>query len=183
MLGSIEPGPIAQGLEPTSAGTEPSVLERLRVQSQTIPASILGSALATAGAEASTVLGPTVPAQVRRWEALITGYANQNGLDPNLVAAIIMTESGGDPNATSPRGAVGLMQVVGGSYDPETNIAQGTKIFADDLRQLGGNVELALAAYNAGINSVTRYQGIPPYLETQNYVFEVLNRYYLYSPS
>ncbi len=158
------------------------MLERLRAQSQEIPTALLATAFSTAHAQATTVLGASVPAQVRRWEALISKYANQNGLDPNLVAAIIMTESGGNPNATSPHGAVGLMQVVGGSYDPETNVAEGTRIFADNLRQFDGNVELALAAYNAGANSVTRYQGIPPYLETQNYVFEVLNRYYLYSP-
>jgi len=109
--------------------------------------------------------------------------AARYGIDPNLVAAIMMTESSGNPNVTSPHGAVGLMQVIGGSYDPETNVAQGVKILADDLRHFNGDVELALAAYNAGANTVTQYNGIPPYLETENYVFEVLNRYYLFSPS
>jgi len=129
------------------------------------------------------VLGSTVPAQVSRWQALIVKHASQDGLDPNLVAAVVMTESSGDPNATSAKGAVGLMQVIGGSYDPDTNVAQGAKILADDLHHFNGDVELALAAYNAGANSVNQFNGIPPYLETENYVFEVLNRYYLYSPS
>lgn len=174
---------VGQTLPSSATFAQPSALDRLRAQSQAIPGALVAAAFSTAHAEETTALGPSVPAQVRRWEALISKYANQNGLDPNLVAAIIMTESSGNPNATSPHGAIGLMQVVGGSYDPETNIAQGTKIFADNLRHFDGNVELALAAYNAGANSVARYQGIPPYLETQNYVFEVLNRYYLYSPS
>lgn len=131
----------------------------------------------------AVALGSTVPGQIRRWESLILKYSAPIGLDPNLVAAVMMTESGGNPNARSPKGAIGLMQVVGGSYDPETNVRQGTWILSNDLGRFNGDVELALSAYNAGAHAVDTYSGVPPYLETENYVFEVLNRYYLYSPT
>jgi soluble lytic murein transglycosylase-like protein len=127
-------------------------------------------------------LGALVPARIRRWGNLIEDAARAYALDPNLLAAVMMTESGGDPNATSARGAVGLMQVVGGSYDPAINIGQGASILARDLAHYHGDLVLALAAYNAGVNAVDRFGGIPPYLETQTYIFEVLNRYYLYAP-
>ncbi len=128
-----------------------------------------------------TPLGATVPPTVRQWNTLIVKYATPAGIDPNLVAAVMMTESQGYPNATSPMGAVGLMQVIGGAYDPETNISQGVQILAYDLQQFNGDLEYSLAAYNAGGGSVDQYQGIPPFLETQNYVFLVLNRFYFYS--
>jgi len=131
----------------------------------------------------AVTLGPNVPTEIRRWEPLIVKYAVPLGLDPNLVAAVMMTESGGNPNAKSSRGAIGLMQIVGGSLDPDTNVRQGTQILADDLGRFNGDVELALSAYNAGAHAVDTYSGMPPYLETENYVFEVLNRYYLYSPT
>jgi hypothetical protein len=139
--------------------------------------------LTPVGNQALSILGSTVPASVRRWEPYIVKYSGQYGLDPNLVAAVMMTESAGNPQVKSSMGAIGLMQVVGGSYDPEQNIAQGTKILAADLQKFGGDLELALAAYNAGAGAVGRFDGIPPYLETQTYVYEVLNRYYLYSPT
>jgi hypothetical protein len=189
--GEWQYGLIAQGglrlmgstATPVPDRTLSAVLPRTHAQSPSAPTWFVGEVFSAAQAEAASTLGSAVPSQILRWQPFIEKYASQYGLDPNLLAAIIMTESSGNPNATSSRGAVGLMQVVGGSYDPETNIAQGTKIFADDLRQFNGDVELALAAYNAGPASVSRYQGIPPYLETENYVFEVMNRYYLYSPT
>jgi soluble lytic murein transglycosylase-like protein len=108
-------------------------------------------------------------------------YAAENDLDPNLVAAVIMTESGGNSQATSKKGAIGLMQIVNGPYDPEENVRDGTRILADRLRRYGGDLELGLAAYNAGAGAVDRFGGIPTYGETETYVFVVLNRYYLYS--
>jgi hypothetical protein len=128
-----------------------------------------------------STLGPSVPGAVRQWESLIVKYAAENALDPNLVAAVIMTESGGNPQATSTKGAIGLMQIVNGPYDPEENVRDGTRILADRLRRYGGDLELGLAAYNAGVGAVDRSGGIPSYGETETYVFVVLNRYYLYS--
>jgi soluble lytic murein transglycosylase-like protein len=126
-------------------------------------------------------LGTSVPATVRQWESLIVKYAAENDLDPNLVAAVIMTESGGNSQATSKKGAIGLMQIVNGPYDPEENVRDGTRILADRLRRYGGDLELGLAAYNAGVGAVDRSGGIPSYGETETYIFVVLNRYYLYA--
>ncbi|HEX5415228.1 MAG TPA: lytic transglycosylase domain-containing protein [Chloroflexota bacterium] len=132
---------------------------------------------------ASSGLGSAVPASVSQWGGSIVSTSNAYGVDPNLVAAIIRTESGGDPSAGNPSGAVGLMQVLGGSYDPDTNIRQGVALYSQYLAEFNGNTKLALAAYNAGDGAVRTYGGIPPYPETQNYVDNVMNRYYLYSGS
>ncbi|HLZ09387.1 MAG TPA: lytic transglycosylase domain-containing protein, partial [Chloroflexota bacterium] len=128
-------------------------------------------------------LGANVPLDVRRWEPSILKYAQQNGINPNLVAAMMMTESQGNPEALSSRGAVGLMQVVDGPSDPEANIALGATIIASNLQRYSGNVELSLAAYNAGAGAVDQFGGVPPFLETETYVYLVLNRYYLYQSS
>lgn len=133
--------------------------------------------------DSSSGLGSAVPASVSQWGSTIVSASNAYGVDPNLVAAIIRTESGGDPNAGNPSGAVGLMQVQYGSYDPSTNIYAGVRLYAQYLAEFNGNTELALAAYNAGDGAVRQYGGIPPYSETQNYVYNVMNRYYLYSGS
>ncbi len=178
------------GAAPDRWSHGPGATLRAQAAARTTPTSVspapapppsAGSPPDNLGQTPSGGLGSTVPAAVRRWEGFIVKYATQNGLDPNLVAAIIMTESEGNPNATSSRGAVGLMQVVGGSYDPETNIQQGTKLLADFLRRVNGDLELGLAAYNAGPGAVSQYNGLPPYAETQTYIFRVLNRFYLYS--
>jgi len=125
-------------------------------------------------------LGAAVPPAVRRWESLIVRSAERSHLDPNLIAALMMTESGGDPRAVSSRGAVGLLQVMGGSFDPEANVQQGAEILAGHLRRYGGRLDLALAAYNAGPASVDRYGGVPPFRETRDHVFRVLLRLDLY---
>ncbi len=114
--------------------------------------------------------------------ALVDKYATQNGLDPNLVKAVIRTESDWNVNETSSKGAKGLMQLmpedceaygVSDPLDPEQNIRAGTKQLADKLKKFGGNVDLALAAYNAGSGAVHHYKGVPPFTETQNYVRKV----------
>lgn len=112
-------------------------------------------------------------------ETLITRHAGQNGLDPNLVRAVIQQESSGNPRAVSSAGARGLMQLmpetaamygVRDSFDPEQNIAAGTRHLAGLLREFNGDTSLALAAYNAGSGAVRKYGGVPPYAETQQYV-------------
>jgi len=133
--------------------------------------------------DSSAGLGSAVPAPVSQWGGSIVSTSHAYGVDPNLVAAIVQTESGGDPNAGNPSGAVGLMQVLGGSYDPSANIQEGVSLFSKYLAEFNGNTELALAAYNAGDGAVRYYGGVPPYSETQNYVSNVMNRYYQYSGS
>jgi soluble lytic murein transglycosylase-like protein len=114
--------------------------------------------------------------------AIIARQSSTYGVPRALVNAVIDQESGGDPSAISEAGAMGLMQLMPGTaqaygvsdpFDPEQNVAGGTALLADLLRQYHGNVGLALAAYNAGSGAVAKYGGIPPYAETQAYVKNV----------
>ncbi len=121
---------------------------------------------------------------------LIETYSAKNGLDSAFVKAVIKQESGFQPDVTSHCGAMGLMQLmpatanslgVKDAYDPEQNIAGGTKYLKGLLDRFGGDKSLALAAYNAGPNAVAKYNGIPPYKETQNYVKNIMSMYQKYS--
>lgn len=112
--------------------------------------------------------------------------AQRHRLDALLLASIIEVESGFDPAAVSYRGATGLMQVMpatAGSedptalVDPERNLDLGARYFHQLLRRYSGDLELALAAYNAGPGNVQRYGGVPPFRETRHYVEKVLEIY------
>lgn len=125
--------------------------------------------------------GKHVPFSVRRWAYLVVPAARRYHVDPNLVAAVITMESGGDPGAwNSGSDARGLMQVLHGPFDPAQNIDAGTRMLAGFLRQFH-DLSLALAAYNAGPGAVRQYGGIPPYRETRDYVIIVTYLYDLYS--
>ncbi len=118
-----------------------------------------------------------------RFEPLVQEHATRQGIRPDLVRAVIQVESGFNPRATSPKGAMGLMQLMPATarelgvispYDPEDNIRGGTTYLRQLLDRYDGNEELALAAYNAGFNAVDRHGGhVPPYQETQDYVRKV----------
>jgi soluble lytic murein transglycosylase-like protein len=138
---------------------------------------------------------------LQRYAPLIDEYAKTHAVDPALVKAIIAVESGFEPSAVSPKGAVGLMQVIaatGERYglaadrqrsveqklaDPATNLRIGTRYLRDLLARFANDLTLALAAYNAGEGAVEQYGNrVPPYPETQEYVKLVQQFYALYLP-
>ncbi len=119
-------------------------------------------------------------------EALIRKYAQIYGVDPSLVRAVMRHESGFKATAVSPKGAQGLMQLMPGTaalmgvknpLDPEQNIAGGVGYLRNCLDRFQHNVPLAVAAYNAGPESVARCGAIPPYQETQVFVNNVMGAY------
>ncbi|HEY6293781.1 MAG TPA: lytic transglycosylase domain-containing protein [Terriglobia bacterium] len=113
---------------------------------------------------------------------LIGQTARSLAVDPKLVDAVMRVESGYDIRARSPKGALGLMQLVPATasrfgvqdpFDPAENIRGGVSYLGELLKRFNGEVPLTLAAYNAGEGAVSRRQGIPPFEETQNYVRKV----------
>lgn len=120
------------------------------------------------------------------YDDLVVEFARAQGIRPDLVRAVIQVESGYNPNARSPKGAMGLMQLMPSTaaalgvtrpYDPEQNIRAGVTYLRRLLERYDNNEELALAAYNAGPEAVGRYGNrIPPYRETRDYVQKVKNR-------
>ena len=170
-----------------------------------------GQAVDTVKAAAKPA-GPPVPAkmlaffeQSKNYKAvspLLHEASKTHGIDYSLLKALIVTESGFNPNAVSPKGAVGLMQLIpptaqrygvtaakGGTIeekltDPKTNIKAGARYLADLMKKFPGRLELVLAAYNAGEGAVQRAGNkIPNYPETQNYVKTVMQLYTGLSPA
>ena len=119
-------------------------------------------------------------------DRIIFEAGKKQGIDPRFIHAVIWQESKYKVEARSHAGAQGLMQLMPATAkrfgcnnvnDPEENITAGTKYLSWLLKRFAGNVELALAGYNAGEGSVDKYDGVPPYNETQNYVKIISKRY------
>lgn len=121
------------------------------------------------------------------WDEAVERHAKTYGVDPVLVKAVMLVESGYDPWAVSYKGARGLMQLMPDTakrfkvteiHDPEQNIRAGTQYLSILLKLFEGDLRRALAGYNAGENAVIRYGGIPPYQETELYLQKVFSVYY-----
>jgi Transglycosylase SLT domain len=130
--------------------------------------------------------GPRILVKDRQTDQLIQKYAKKQGVDPKLVQAMIRQESGFNPLAVSPKGAMGLMQLMPetaaslGVEDPfnvEQNIRGGIQFLKGCLNRFDQNLPLALAAYNAGPGRVVEHQGMPPFKETQTYVKKIVQEY------
>ncbi len=124
----------------------------------------------------------TVSQRLDRYDDAIREAAEKHNLDPNLLRAVIASESGGNAKARSSKNAKGLMQLIDSTaadmgvkniWDPRENILAGAKYLQQLLNRFGGNVDTALASYNAGPGAVEKHGGIPPFKETQDYVQRV----------
>jgi soluble lytic murein transglycosylase-like protein len=190
---AADPDPLLAAAEPASRAPSPATRRYLQREAAAIegwrrqrpgeaPVELVyAPGWPRAGVAATTALAH------RPFHREIMKAAERAGIDPVLVHAVIRVESGYNARAVSPRGAVGLMQVIPGTarrygvddlLQPSSNISAGTQYLSHLMRIFEGDVRLALAAYNAGENAVLRYgRRIPPYRETASYVPRVLSTY------
>ena len=174
------PSPVAAGELPPALPVSPAAkpntsLSQVSITVPTLPDRVASQPPRVARSES-----------YQRLEALIKKYADLHGVDEDLVWAVIRHESGFDPGAVSPKGAMGLMQLMPGTaallgvrdpFDVEQNILGGIRYLEMCLARFDQDVSLALAAYNAGPENVAKYRGCPPFPETIKYVSVVLQDY------
>lgn len=129
---------------------------------------------------------------IKSYDDVISEAAMRNSISPSLLKAVIHVESYFNPKAVSRKGALGLMQImpenlealnINDPFDPWENIMGGAQYFRAMLERFSGQVDLALAAYNAGPTAVEKYNDIPPYPETQKYVRKVMKVFRIYRKS
>lgn len=157
---------------------KPEAVQKMQGAQETVQ----GSSFASELSGAMKAAGVTMPGDTN---SMIAAAARKYNVDPRLAAAIAQTESGGNQEAVSPAGAVGVMQLMPETaaglgvnpYDKQQNIDGGVKYIRQMMDTFGGDVQKAIAAYNAGPQAVKDYNGVPPYRETQNYVNKVLDIY------
>lgn len=160
-------------------GSPPSA--SLPVRADDAHAAAPSAALAARAAFAMRSSGPGVGA----WHAAIQSAAAQTGVSAALLSSVMQEESGGNPLAVSPVGAIGLMQLMPATaaglgvnpWNPAQNILGGARYLAEQLARFQGNVPDALAAYNAGPGAVQMFGGVPPYRQTEQYVANVMALY------
>jgi soluble lytic murein transglycosylase-like protein len=138
-----------------------------------------------APAPAAPAVDPPLPQVPRGTRALVRDASERTGLPSSFVESVARVESAMRPDAISPKGAVGVMQLMPATAralsadprDPVQNIDAGARLLRDLLIKYQGDVVKALSAYNAGTGAVERYRGMPSYAETQNYVDKVIRTY------
>ena len=138
-----------------------------------------------ASAARAPQIAPATESVISKYDSTIHRWAQRYSLSPGLVHAVVSTESAYNPGAVSLKGARGLMQLmpatarrygVRDSFNPEENIRGGVAHLRDLIDSFGGDLRLAVAAYNAGSRAVQKYSGVPPYPETRDYVNRVLGK-------
>ena len=157
---------------------KPEAVQKLQGTQETVQ----GSSFANELSGAMKAAGVSLPGDT---DSMIAAAARRYNVDPRLAAAVAQTESGGNQEAVSPAGAVGVMQLMPETaaglgvnpYDKQQNIEGGVRYLRQMMDTFGGDVQKAIAAYNAGPQAVKDYNGVPPYRETQNYVNKVLDIY------
>ncbi|WP_044933451.1 lytic transglycosylase domain-containing protein [Oribacterium sp. NK2B42] len=135
------------------------------------------------GVKAAGTAEKTVSGTANTLDSIFKKAASTYGIPEKILKAVAKTESDFQVTAVSKAGAMGIMQLmpatakelgVSDPFNPEQNIMGGAKLLASNLKEFGGDLKLALAAYNAGSGAVRKYDGIPPYNETQNYVKKIM---------
>lgn len=179
---------LAQASAPSN-GTASATPGRIAIGQTTLPQTALASygTASPGGPGPASALGAGSASgtdTAAQYAPMIEAAAVRNGVDPAVLHGLIQQESGLDPSSRSSAGAEGLTQLmpstatslgVSDPLDPAQSIEGGARYLGEMLRRFGGNVEEALAAYNAGPGAVQRYGGVPPYAETQQYVSKVLD--------